>query len=555
MVTHATWPAVGIDQAFTLLTGMLRHAGDPRQAWPEPAQGLLPGPFGFYTVMLLVFAAETVLLAFGVRWFRGDRPTRGMAATADLDKTLSSAAVLARGRRIRPGLTGKPALADVAVDLGTVGRRHLYAGLESSVLLIAPPRQGKTSQVIIPWLRSFPGAAVVTSVRTDVLQATAALRRGTAWLLDLDTHTVWPHQVRWTPIAGAADFDVAYRRADVMIQVGKQDSASDSSNAGFFAMTATNLLACWLHTAALTSRTMDDVLTWSLDASIDTPIKLLRDASGAREGVVKLLDAFYRQPDSTRANLWSTVQTGTSVLLGRTAARVFSGPATDSFDIEAFLRSGCDTLYLVVDEKKADALAPLITAFVEEITTVAIGLAKQSENLRLDPPLGLILDEVSNVVPLPDLPNTMSFAAGFGIFTVAVLQNLAAAERRWHRVGREELWKNSTVKIALGGLAGDDLDAFSQLAGTYRETLIIPQHHRDHVTLQASVVDRKTLSPDAIRTLDERRREALIIHATTPPVITRMQRHYEGPHAADHTRAIAHAHTLMHPEPATGATP
>ena len=539
------WPNVPFGQAFTIALTLPRHWGDPRRAWPQPIQRLLPGPIVMYSVMVLVFA---VLAAFAVvvarRAWRG-RQTRGMATPAQLAETVSARAVLARAGRIRPTLRG-PAPADVAVELGTIGRRRLYAGLESSVLLLAAPRQGKTSQVIIPWLRTFPGPAVVTSVRTDVLQATASLRGGTAWLLDLDQGHPWPDRLRWSPIAGAQDFEVAVRRADVMVQVGKGGGAGDSSNAGFFGMTATNLLAAWLHTAAVTGRTMADVRQWSVNPADDTPITLLRGAKDAEPGVVQLLDGFYRQPEaSTRASLWATVQTATSCLFGKAAANVFCGPPAESFDIGAFLRSESDTLYLVIDEKKAGKLAPLLTAFVDEIITTAIALAKTLPNERLDPPLGLILDEASNGTPLPDLPQLMSYAAGFGIFVVTVLQNLSAAERRWQKVGRQELWKNATVKIALGGLAGDDLEDFSRLAGTYREATHIPQVQRDGYSVNTTVTDRKTLAPERIRTLSERRRQALIIHATTPPVITRMVRSHESKHAADYRAAIADARTKL----------
>jgi hypothetical protein len=48
--------------------------------------------------------------------------------------------------------------------------------------------------------------------------------------------------------------------------------------------------------------------------------------------------------------------------------------------------------------------------------------------------------------------------------------------------------------------------------------------------LSSSLQDRKTLTPEQIRTLSAIERECLIIHATTPVVKTRMTRHYEGPH-------------------------
>ncbi|GAB1690738.1 type IV secretory system conjugative DNA transfer family protein [Krasilnikovia sp. M28-CT-15] len=538
-----TWPDVPFDQCFTLAVALPKHWGNPREAWPAAAQAQLPGPVGFYTAAVLVCAVLITVTVLVWRWARPPGQPHGMASAQQLDRKLSARAVLKTATRIRPTLARKPELADVAVELGSTGRRKLYAGLESSVLLVAAPRQGKTSQVIIPWLRRFPGPAVVTSIRPDVLQATASLR-GTAWLMELTGTVQWPHRVQWSPIAGCGNYDVARRRADVMIQVGKQETA-DSSNAGFFGLTATNLMAAWLHTAALCDKTMTDVLEWSSKPGDDTPVKLLRGASDANEGVLKMLDGFYRQPQTTRANLWATVQTGTASLLGPAAKAVFCGSVADSFDVDAFLTSKKDTVYLLVDEDQADALAPLVTAFVNEIITTAKNLAQTSANERLDPPLGLFLDEVTNVVPLPNLPQLMSYAAGSGIFVTAVLQNLAAAEHRWRQVGRKMIWSNATVKIALGGLAGDDLDEFSKLAGAFRETLLVPQRHRHGHHTQATVTDRKALSPDRIRTLDENKREALILHGTTPAVITRMVRHHESRDRAVYAQARTQARALM----------
>jgi type IV secretion system protein VirD4 len=539
-----TWPHVPFGDAFSIVAHLPRHWGDPRLAWPAEVRRQLPGPVGFYTATLVVLAAMVTVLAVGVRWWRTSRQPRGMASHAQLNKALTAAAVLRKGRRLRPTLVGRPKLSDVAVPLGTVGSTRLYASLESSVLLLAAPRQGKTSQVIIPWLRSFPGPAVITSVRHDVLEATATLRPGTAWVMELTGDLAWPHRIQWSPIAGCESFDVARKRADVMIQVGKQDTA-DSSNAGFFGLTATNLMAAWLHTAALTGKTMDDVLSWSNHDTDDTPVTLLRDAPNARDGVVAMLDGFYRMPASTRSNVWTTVQTGTSCLFGEAAARVFGGRPADSFDIERFLRSEGDTIYLLVGEDEADRLAPLVTTFVTEITTTAKRLALRAPNGRLDPPLGMILDEVANVVPLPQLPELMSYAAGSGIFVTAVLHSLAAAELRWRTVGRKMLWANSTIKIALGGLAGEDLDDFVKLAGSYRETLVVPQHNHLGLNLQATVVDRHTMDAEQVRTLDEDRREALVIHATTPAVTTRMLRFYEGRDRKHYERAIRDAKQLM----------
>jgi type IV secretory pathway TraG/TraD family ATPase VirD4 len=123
----------------------------------------------------------------------------------------------------------------------------------------------------------------------------------------------------------------------------------------------------------------------------------------------------------------------------------------------------------------------------------------------------------------------MSFSGGTGIFVTAVLQSLAQARNRWGHDAAAMLWGAATVKAVLGGLAGEDLREVSELSGEYRETVISWQRGHGGSSLSSSLQDRKTLTPEQVRTLSAQRREALIIHATTPAVLTRMTRHYEGP--------------------------
>src|SRR5262249_36583206 len=151
-----------------------------------------------------------------------------------------ASAVLARGATVRPSLKGtRFGIDDVGVRLG---RSHpdkvdLAVSTEDSVLVFAAPRQGKTSQVLIPWTTSWPGPALVTSLRPDLLLATATLREqttgGTVAVMAPTGMAAWPRMVRWSPTDGCRDLDKARRRAEVMVTVGR-GGAQDSSNAGYF---------------------------------------------------------------------------------------------------------------------------------------------------------------------------------------------------------------------------------------------------------------------------------------------------------------------------------
>jgi type IV secretion system protein VirD4 len=103
-------------------------------------------------------------------------------------------------------------------------------------------------------------------------------------------------------------------------------------------------------------------------------------------------------------------------------------------------------------------------------------------------------------------------------------------QARWGRDGAGMLWGSATLKLILGGLAGDDLREISDLAGEYRETVISWQRGHGGYTISSSLQDRKTIRRDEVRTLSALEREALVIHATTRPVKARLTRHYESAH-------------------------
>lgn len=538
-----TWPHVGIGDGLHIAVQLPHHWSDPRRAWPTASQHQLPGPAGFAVAAVLLLIAVVTLGWQVLRRVRRRRQVRGYASRTQLHRALSEQTALAKLPRLRPLGGATPTATSVAVDLGrAVGSgMRLWASIENTVLLLAPPRQGKTSQIIIPWLTGWDGPALVSSVRDDVAKATMTLRAAHGPVAVLDLNAVWPDQLRWSPVTGCHRFDKARARADVMVAVGKPEAGiSDSTNAGFFGASATNLLAGWLHTAALTGRTMTDVVEWAFKPTDREPVALLRHHPDAAPGVAAMLDMVYQQPPETRANLWATVLTAIAPLLSENARDTFCPPAHASFDVEEFL-NGDGTIYLHVSETQAADLAPLIAAFVDEIIETVKHVTPRLGLDRLDPPLGLFLDEVANVVPLPKLPAMASYIAGDGIFGVFVFQSFAQARDRWGRDGADMLWGAATVKIALGGLGGDELAEFSKLGGEYRETIITHQHSQQGTTISATLADRRTIAPHEVRLLDEADRQALIVHGTIPIVRTRMTRYHEGPDAERYQRAKADA--------------
>jgi type IV secretory pathway TraG/TraD family ATPase VirD4 len=544
------WPSLNLAAGLGAALRLPSHLADPRQAWPASVRAGLPGgimPFAVAGLSsLAALGSGTVFL---IRRGTGKRRRRGFASRADLNASLAGKAVTDRGKVVRPSLArAKITVEDVGIRLG----RAMPSGLplacsgEDSVLVLSAPRQGKTSDFIIPWLHTWPGAALATSIRPDVLLATAVPRRGCGPVAVMAPTGMidWPEVLRWDPASGCGSFDKAHARADVMVTVGKSASSSDSTDGGYFAMNATNLLAAWLHAAALSGGGARDVLKWAFDERDDAPIRILASCPEAADGTAAMLDALYRlPPDTTRASLWTTAQTAVSPLLAPAARKVFLPAPGQGADLGDFLRAG-GTCYLMASERRASVLAPVVSAFADDLIETATVIAAGLPGGRLDPPLGLFLDEVANIVPLPQLPALMSFSGGTGIFVAAVFQSMAQARNRWGHDAAAMLWGAATVKAILGGLAGDDLREISELAGEYRETVVAWQRGHGGSSLSSSLQDRKTLTPGQIRTLSAIEREGLIIHATTPVVKTRMTRHYEGPHRDVFSASVAESRRI-----------
>jgi hypothetical protein len=324
------WPSLSLADGLEAALRLPAHLADPRQAWPAPVRHDLPGgSLPFAVAGPLALAALGTGAAWAVRRAAAGRRRRGFASRADLGASLAVKAVIARGKTVRPSLAAaRIAVEDVGIRLGRAvpSGLPLACSAEDSVEILAAPRQGKTSDFIIPWLHTWPGPAFATSIRPDVLLATAIPRqaRGPVAVMAPTGMIGWPDVLRWDPASGCASFDKAHARADVMVTVGKTARASDSTDGGYFAMNATNLLAAWLHAADLSGGTARDVLRWAFDERDDAPIRILASTPDAADGTAAMLDALYRlPPDTTRASLWTTAQTAVSPLLAPAARQVF----------------------------------------------------------------------------------------------------------------------------------------------------------------------------------------------------------------------------------------
>jgi type IV secretory pathway TraG/TraD family ATPase VirD4 len=198
------------------------------------------------------------------------------------------------------------------------------------------------------------------------------------------------------------------------------------------------------------------------------------------------------------------------------AASVLPAPG-EGFNIPAFLYDA-GTLYMIAEAVSEDApVAPLFAAMATEIHYVAAQMGQASAAGRLDPPLLMGLDEVTQICPVP-LPHWLSDSGGKGIQVIAVVHGEAQLADRWGDHGRQTVLDTSSVKVFLPGITDTTtLQAASTLCGQASWKV----RGQDHATRH------DVATPDMIRQLPAG--FALVIRGGCAPVIARLPRAWRNP--------------------------
>ena len=154
----------------------------------------------------------------------------------------------------------------VARDASELARHGLYLGhdahawhhadAQQSLLVLGPPRSGKTSAVLIPNVLSAHGAVVTTSTKPDVLDATMRARStlGACHLFDPSgsvTDRPGVHRLRWSPLPACASWRTALATARALVVVGNGGAGIARAEGSHWTERAQSLLAPLLHAAAL----------------------------------------------------------------------------------------------------------------------------------------------------------------------------------------------------------------------------------------------------------------------------------------------------------------
>ncbi|MGI8753321.1 MAG: type IV secretory system conjugative DNA transfer family protein [Acidimicrobiales bacterium] len=488
--------------------GELAAFGDfanPSAGWGAP----VGPPVLYWAVTFTILAVLVVAGCLGWRLLRRahrweeDDPTRveGLADRHHIVTAAGPKILLARAPILRPSLS-HPRPVDVGYCLGTSRGVGCWASVEDSIVVLGPPRSGKGYHLVIPSILDAPGAVITTGTRADNLTTTITARAKVGPVAVFDPQGLAagvPSTLRWSPVRGCQRPQTAMIRAHALCA----DTGAGTENGNFWRQQTITAVRCLLHAAALGERPPADLYRWSLSAPAakDAVDILLRSGDTAAPAWEKALDAIISAEARQRDSIWAMVANAFACLGDPQVLAAVTPREGEVFDPAGFLRAK-GTLFLLGTATGASATASLVAALVEDVVDVARRMAGASAGARLDPPLGLILDEAANY-PLPSLGSLMSEGGGSGITTIAVLQSLAQARDKWGTEMGQAIWDAAIAKVILGGGSNaDDLADISRLIGErsvrdYTET----SQAGGGKSISESNRDRAILDPAALRAI------------------------------------------------------
>ena len=334
---------------------------------------------------------------------------------------------------------------------------------ESAVMILGPPRSGKTSTVMIPALMAASGAVVSTSTKPDVMRATmnARMEVGEVWLFDPSASEPVPEGARrlsWSPVSASSTWDEALIMARAMTTASR--AGAGTTNENHWSERAAALLGPLLYAAHLSDRPIEDVLRWTLRQDLTQALEILADAE--TRIAADVLVGIERTDARERSSIFSTTAGVLSAYNSDSARQTAASP---NFDPVRFAAS-TDTLYITSPEHRQAVFAPLIVGLLEQIRHAVYEQA-HNDHTR-GPGMLWLLDEVANIAPVHDLPALVSQAGGQGLQVVIGLQDLSQARTRWGTDAADGFLSLFQSKLILNGVADTrTLEAVSIALGEY----------------------------------------------------------------------------------------
>lgn len=317
-----------------------------------------------------------------------------------------------------------------AIYLGRGGGKLRFGDFEDHLLLIGPPRSGKTSGLLTPTTACHPGPVVAVSTRPDMLKDTLLARRTLAdhfggeiqqlGLAGLYLESGLP-VVTWDLTDGCQKWEVARDRATTMVATAVPPAHGGDT---IWRDSASAALAGCLHAAAVLGHSAHEMARRIRSADLDIYYKSIKrlyktSKSPAAQSFNWLKDNRVIAENTRRSVFFVLSQQ----VLG---AFDYRSPPAHALKVQKFVAQGAPTVYLTIPNERQQQAAPLVTSFIESV--VAAWRQQRRQATRYDgATLLLMLDEAANISPLPSLSSLLTSGGGDGIQVVFALQEPSQA--------------------------------------------------------------------------------------------------------------------------------
>lgn len=428
-------------------------------------------------------------------------------------------------------------------DVGwRIGHAHeprggeLWVPWDRTAGVIGPQGSGKTLDLLTPALLGAPGAALVTLTKVeDLLLSLTERSRDDRPCVVLDpfglADGIWGNGIAeliWDPIAGCVDPKVAERRAKAFTAgtvKGAITGGTGDDAARFYAAESAKVLQGYFHAAALTGRTLEDVLRWVANpTAASQPMEILRRHPHAEPFWHGLLHGALNGDDRTAGNTVTTVQQAVSLFfqadIRRRCVPSHGHCATDLADV--IRRRG--TIYLLGREDPYASASPLMTAVAEHVLDTGLQLASNSPwGGRLCPPLVSVLDELPSTAPLPTLRTRMANERALGLSFIWAAQTRPQLTSIFGEHEARALLGLTNTLVMFGG--SKDVAFNQEISDLLGQVRIGRRTHRGSGGRYEGA-DIAIMRAEEVRQLPER--EALVIAENGKPIIAKLDRCIEG---------------------------
>jgi type IV secretion system protein VirD4 len=401
----------------------------------------------------------------------------------------------------------------------------LAAEPEVQPMVVAPPRSGKSSGFVVPWLLDHDGPALVLSTKRDIYDATAPWRRGIGrvWVYDPFGDQA---STGFSPLIPARTWPGAIRAGEALASAAHPDQANASHE--FWDKEAGTMLAPLLHAAALGGKCMSELVRW-LDARDFAEAITLLENSGAARAADQLQGVGRRDERNRETTVMSALNLLRAYRYPQVAER-----ADGDLTPQRFLDGNANTIYVVAAGHDQEALRPVILALLAAMYETAI--VKARRNGPLDPRLLILMDEAANIAPVRNLSSWLSQCGDHGIVIATIWQSIAQIDQRYGRSARDAICAASTAQVFIPPLA--EPTSASYLTELLGEEPVANASTSTGLSRNTVSIGHQKAGPSPwLRQIGRGR--AILVYRDLPPAIVRAPGWFEDPRFAHYARMLS----------------